>query len=556
MLALIGAIAVQPAALPSIVPQPASVVSRPGSFALTPRTHIVADDQDVAEYLRARLRASTGYALNITGHAARGDIKLILDRRVARLGPEGYTLNVKPDSVEIRASQPNGLFYGVQSFRQMLPPDVFRRAPIGGIRWTAPCASIEDSPRFAWRGMHMDVSRHFMPKEFVMKFLELMAIHKFNIFHWHLTDDNGWRIEIKRYPLLTSLSSDSDFSAMNPKGATRSINQRAGGYYTQDDIREIVQFARDRFITILPEIEMPGHSLAAITAYPELGNRSQIEAEGGDGSFLKGSDNVYNPSDATISFLKDVLAEVSSLFPSTFIHVGGDEVDKTAWKKNPVAQRRMRELGLKNEDELQSWFIRQFDTFLTQANRRLIGWDEILQGGLAPGAAVMSWRGIDGGIAAAKSGHDVVMAPTSHTYFDYYQAPAAKEPKAIGGYVPLQKVYSFEPIPDALIADQAKHILGAQAQLWAEFIPHPKHMEYMAFPRECALSEVVWSPKAARNYNDFLSRLAVHLQRLNALDVNYRPLDTPNDSRNSTRTRNERLSAPNARSERRPARVG
>jgi hexosaminidase len=312
---------------------------------------------------------------------------------------------------------------------------------------------------------------------------------------------------------------------MNPKSATRSINQRPGGFYTQDDIREVVAYAARLHINIVPEIEMPGHSNAAIAAYPELGNRSQIEAAGGDASFLGTYDNVYNVDDSTIQFLKGVLDEIMDLFPSKFIHVGGDEVNKEPWKRNPKVQARMKALGLKNEQELQSWFIKQFDTFLASKGRRLIGWDEILEGGLAPGATVMSWRGTEGGIAAAKAGHDVVMCPTSFAYLDYYQSKVqSNEPKAIGGYVPLEKVYQFEPVPAGLSADQAKHILGGQGNLWAEFIPHPKHMEYMAFPRLCAIAEAVWSPKASRNWNDFLARLAPQLERLKILDVNYRSL--------------------------------
>lgn len=558
MLAVLGAFVLQPAPTIAIIPQPASVVQRTGEFQITSRTHIVADDdaRDVAEYLRNKLRPATGFRLLIGNRGGRGDIRLILDSRYNKLGPEGYHMEVKPDGVEIRSARNAGLFYGCQSLRQMLPPDSFRRAFVAGAKWTAPCASIEDRPRFQWRGMHMDVSRHFEPKEFVMKFLDLMALHKFNVFHWHLTDDNGWRIEIKNYPMLTALSSDRDFSSMNPKQATRSATQKTGGYYTQDDIREIVKFAADRFITVVPEIELPGHSAAAINAYPEFGNFREIQDAGRDISNL-GLDNVYNVDDRTISFLKDVLAEIMQLFPSIYIHIGGDEVDKAAWKRNPEAEERMKALGLKNEEELQSWFVKQLDQFLSQSGRRLIGWDEILEGGLAPNAAVMSWRGIDGGIAAAKAGHDVVMTPTSSSYFDYYQGPADKEPKAIGGFLPLRTVYSFEPVPPSLSPDEAKHILGAQGNLWSEFIPFPKHMEYMAFPRECAMSEVAWSQKEDRDYANFLSRLAIHLQRLSALDVNYRPLDgTNNDSRNDARAGKGRSSSPNARSERHQARLG
>lgn len=371
----------------------------------------------------------------------------------------------------------------------------------------------------------MDVARHFMPKEFVLKFIDLMSMHKLNVFHWHLVDDNGWRVEIKRYPLLAEIGSKTDFSKMNPTAATRSASQQAGGFYTQEDIREVVRYAMDRHITVVPEIELPGHANAIISAYPELGNRRQIAAAGGDVSFLGGMDNVFNVDDPTIAFLKNVLEEVLNLFPSKFIHIGGDEVWKDPWKKNPVAQARMASLGLKNEEELQSWFLRQFDDYLVSKGRRLIGWDEILEGGLAPNAAVMSWRGVDGGIAAAKAGHDVVMSPTSHAYFDYAQSKLlSSEPKSIGGYVPLEKVYQFDPIPSGLTDSETKHILGGQANLWSEYIPHPKHMEYMAYPRLCAMAEDLWSPKDVKNWDWFQLRLKTHLERLQVLDVNFRPM--------------------------------
>jgi hexosaminidase len=296
---------------------------------------------------------------------------------------------------------------------------------------------------------------------------------------------------------------------------------RHGGYYTQDDVREIVAYARDRFITIVPEIEMPGHAVAAIASYPALGvDGTPAEVATWWGVF----DNILSPDDSTIAFMQDVLTEVMELFPGRFIHVGGDEAVKTRWKANPRVQARIADLGLKDEDALQSWFIRQMDAFLTSKGRRLIGWDEILQGGLAPGAAVMSWQGVDGGIAAARQGHDVVMAPTSHTYFDYYQArPAEAEPLAIGGYLPLETVYAFDPVPADLEPQYATHVLGAQGQVWTEYIGTPKQAEYMAFPRACALAEVVWTPTAAKNLADFLARLDVHGRRLAILDVNYRP---------------------------------
>jgi hexosaminidase len=507
-----------------IVPVPAKLTPGTGSFTLGSRSAVQVEGavapevERLADRLRERLRGATGFSLR----GERGDIVFALD---SSLRAESYRLDVQPGGVRLYAADLAGFVYGTETLLQLFPADIYRRSRVER-QWSIPAVSIEDAPRFGWRGAMMDVSRHFMPKEFVLKFLDLMAMHKLNTFHWHLTDDHGWRIEIKKYPLLTEVGSRMDFSMLNPEGATRSINQQAGGFYTQDDIREVVRFAADRGITVVPEIELPGHSNALIVAYPELGNKHQIEAAGGSTENLGYFQYVMNVDDSTIQFMKNVLDEVLELFPSKFIHIGGDEVGKEPWKRNPRAQERMRALGLKDEDELQSWFVRQFDDYLVSKGRRLIGWDEILEGGLAPNAAVMSWRGMGGGIAAAKAGHDVVMAPTSHTYLDYYQSRLRhKEPRAIGGFLPWQATYAFEPIPKELTPEQARHVLGGQAQLWAEYIPHPKHMEYMAFPRLAALSEVVWSPREARNLEDFEKRLRTHLQRLTILDVNYRPID-------------------------------
>ena len=511
----------------SVIPEPAKVQPKEGAYELVPNTRLSVTSETRALGLIAQsyLCPATGFDLPLSRDGGAGSIELRLDKKLSALGPEGYVLAVKKDRVEIKGFRPAGVFFGIQTLRQLFPADIFRKAALPGSKWTIGCVEIEDMPRFGWRGSLMDVSRHFMPKEFLLKYIDLLAFHKLNRFHIHLTEDTGWRVEIKRYPCLTARSSDTDFSKMNPTGATRSINQQAGGYYTQDDIREIVAYAAKNFITVVPEIEMPGHSLAATKAYPEYGNAGQIR-DGGNAAFAdKMWDNVYNVDDGTVKFLKDVLDEVMALFPSEFIHIGGDEVDKNPWKNNPKAQERMKAQGLKNEDELQSWFIKQFDDYLVSKGRRLLGWDEILEGGLAPNATVMSWRGMAGGIAAAKAKHEVVMAPTSHTYFDYYQGKdLTKEPKAIGGYVPLETASAFEPVPAELTPEESKLILGCQFQLWAEFIPHPKHMEYMAFPRGCALAEVAWSPKELRNYPDFLNRLNAHLERLKIIDVNFRPL--------------------------------
>jgi hexosaminidase len=528
---------VQPApeiAIPiQIIPQPVSVVPGKGSFVFTAHTQIVAaaTQQALAEQLRDYLRPATGFPFPIVRVAGPSSVTIAIDRTLKRLGPEGYRLEITRGAIRIRAFEPAGIFYGIQSLRQLLPPDLMRRTPVDGVRWAVPFATIEDTPRFSWRGSHLDVARHFMPKEFVLKFLDLMAMHKLNVLHWHLVDDQGWRIEIKKYPRLALIGGKTDYTTFNPVQPMQAASLPQGGYYTQDDIREVVRYAAQRFITVVPEIEMPGHSAAAITAYPSLGNKLEIEQVGGDTSFMtfsgmnQAADSNYNVDESTIHVLQDVLTEVMALFPSKFIHIGGDEVDKRPWRYNPKAQARMHELGLKDENELQSWFVRQMDQFLAAHNRRLLGWDEILEGGLAPGATVMSWRGIDGGIAAAKAGHDVVMSPESFTYLDHYQWIAPRlEPLAIGGFLPLENVYNFEPVPPTLTAVEAQHVLGGQAQLWSEFIPQTKQMEYLAYPRLSALAEALWSPRATHNFADFSTRLKPDLIRLQILDVHFRPL--------------------------------
>jgi hexosaminidase len=513
-----------------LVPQPAQVVRHDGQFLLGPGTRIGAPLalRAVAERFRDDLRAGTGLPLGI---GATGAISLAIDpklRKLRSLGDEGYRLTVTPHQVKVRAATPAGVFYGLQTLRQLLPAAVFRRAAGAG-PFAAPAVEIEDRPRFSWRGSHVDVGRHFMPKETILKHLDLMALHKLNVFHWHLTEDQGWRLEIRKYPKLTSVGGWRKDSALRPppedvdgdkfKG-WQFEGRPHGGFYTQDDVREVVRYAADRFITVVPEIEMPGHARAALAAYPELGNTGKpVEVATTWGVFKE----VYGVDDRTLEFIEDVLSEVLELFPSKFIHVGGDECPKTEWKQSPAAQARMKALGLKSEDELQSWFIKRIDGWLTAHGRRLIGWNEILQGGLAPGAAVMSWQGEEGGIAAARAGHDVVMAPEEFVYLDHYQAKGPQEPVAIpGGVVSLEKVYGYDPVPAALSGAESAHVLGAQAQLWTEYIPDGRHLEYMAWPRLCALAEAVWSPRPARDFAGFQQRLASHLERLKVLDVNFR----------------------------------
>jgi hexosaminidase len=526
-----GTLRGQEAPAPAIVPRPASLEVRPGSFTLTPDTVILTDPESnvAARWLAAYLGPATGYRLPVANGTppARNRVIFRMDGEMAHLGPEGYQLEVTPDGIDVRASGLAGAFYAVQTIRQLLPPAIFRAAYVPGVAWTLPAVRIEDTPRFAWRGAHLDVARHFMPKEFVKKYIDLLALHKLNVFHWHLTDDQGWRIEIKKYPRLTSVGAWRKETLVghstDDPAAERYDGLRHGGFYTQDDVREIVEYARARFVTVVPEIEMPGHSVAAIAAYPELGVTGEpTEVATKWGVF----DDILDPSDRTIAFMQDVLTEVMALFPNREIHLGGDEAVKTRWKASPEVQAHIKALGLENEEQLQGWFMKQMDAFLAAHGRRLVGWDEILEGGLSPNAVVMSWRGEEGGIAAARAGHDVVMTPTAYSYFDYYQSQDRdREPLAIGGYLPLERVYGYDPVPAGLEPRFATHVLGAQGQLWSEYLPGPKAVEYMAFPRLCALAEVVWTPKARKNDQDFLARLATHLERLAILDVNYRPLD-------------------------------
>ena len=512
-----------------LIPQPVKVTSRPGAFVVTARTVIWTDraSATVGRQLAGYLEPATGFTLRVVsgGSPPARAISLRRDASLKRLGDEGYVLDVKPSAVVVRAPTDTGLFYALQTLRQLLPPEIFREAPVAGVTWRVPAVAIEDRPRFGWRGGHLDVARHFMPKEFVKKYIDLLALHKFNVFHWHLTEDQGWRLEIKQYPRLTEVGAwrkETLIGRNRRAGEAQYDGKRHGGFYTQDDAKEIVAYAKARHITVVPEIEMPGHAMAAIAAYPELGVTGQpVEVATHWGVFS----DILNAEPATITFMQNVLKEVMQIFPSRYIHIGGDEADKSKWKASERIQTRIKELGVKDEHELQSWFIKQMDTFLVSHKRRLVGWDEILEGGLAENAVVMSWRGVKGGIEAAHAKHDVVMAPTSHTYFDYAQSKAPGEPLSASSFLPLETVYAFEPVPPELEGEFAKHVLGAQGQLWSEYMPTPKQVEYQAFPRMVALSEVVWSPKEARDFSGFLQRLAAHQERLRILDVNYRPLD-------------------------------
>jgi hexosaminidase len=514
----------------SIVPKPSSIVQELGLFSLTSGTTIFCSDtligvRQVAGYLADRLRGATGFKLRTVdgGNKAKSSILLITTNDPG-LGEEGYSLVVAKDHIQISANARAGLFYGAQTLLQLLPPEVYSPHKVSRKNWTIPCVEIKDSPRFTWRGMHLDVSRHFLPKEFIKTYIDILAMHKMNVFHWHLTDDQGWRIEIKKYPKLTEVAAwrvdreNQPWSVRDPQRP----GERAtlGGFYKQDEIREIVKYAADRNITVLPEIEMPAHTTALLAAYP------QFSCTGGPFTVPPGgvwpiTDIFCVGNDSTFSFLQDILTEVMELFPSTFIHIGGDEADKKEWRVCPKCQARIRNEHLKDEAELQSYFIRRIEQFLNSRNRRLIGWDEILEGGIAPNAAVMSWQGTEGGAAAARQGHDAVMTPGSYTYFNSYQGKEDLEPLAGGGYLPISKVYSYEPVPEGLTSEGEQHILGAQACLWGEFIPSPEQAEYMVLPRIAALAEVVWSPKESRSWPDFSGRLEHQMKRYRAAGYVY-----------------------------------
>lgn len=504
-----------------IIPLPASVSAGTGFFTFSEETvfHVASNEVlAVTERFAAEIRVSTGFPLPVS--QSEGEIIISLD---ANLGSEAYTLRIDTNQIEIVGGDPAGVFYGLQSLRQLLPAQIEANTIAQNVDWSVPAITVSDAPRFSYRGMHLDVGRHFFDVAFVKKYIDTMSRYKFNRFHWHLTEDQGWRIEIKKYPLLTEVAAwrketivEKNFDPYIGDGIPH------GGFYTQDEIRDVVAYAAERFITIIPEIEMPGHSTAVLAAYPQLGCH--------DGPFEVATtwgvkDEILCPSEETFTFLTDVLTEVLDLFPSTKIHIGADEVPKTKWENSVLAQEIIQRENLGDEEGLQSWFIKRIEAFLSDKGRTLIGWDEILEGGLAPNATVMSWRGVVGGIEAAQQGHDVIMTPTRYAYFDFYQADPMSEPLAMnwaGFTIPLDTVYSFEPVPEELSPEEAKHILGAQGNVWTEYISTPEYVEYMAFPRALAMAEVTWSPKEKRDIDSFYTRLVGNLPHLQSMGVNYR----------------------------------
>ena len=504
----------------AIIPQPQEVTPGEGYWLLDGQSTLYVEDADsawrqLAAFAGETLRKHTGLALP---NAAAATASLRIEHNPAILAPEGYGLAVDDNGIIITASQPAGAFYGLQTLLQLLPATVYDAKASKPNHWWVPKVSIKDAPRFAWRGMHLDVARHYFDVATIKQYIDMLAIHKQNYFHWHLTDDQGWRIEIKQYPKLTDIAAwrrETLIGHYNDQ-PQRFDGKRYGGYYTQEEVREIVRYAAERYVTVVPEIEMPGHAQAAIAAYPELAcTPGPFEPATKWGVF----EDVFCPKEETFVFLENVLSEVMALFPSPYIHIGGDECPKVRWEASDFCQQLMRREGLKDEMELQSYFIRRIEKYLNANGRKLIGWDEILEGGLAPNATVMSWRGIEGGIAAARSGHQVIMSPTSHCYFDYYQAEHPDEPLAIGGLLPLEKVYSYEPVPAELSETEARYILGAQGNVWTEYIPTTEKLQYMVWPRASAMAEVGWTARERRNYADFAGRLWIHMERLRSNGV-------------------------------------
>lgn len=509
-----------------IIPQPKSIEIKSGHFVLNGETVIQANGNNFeAQYLQKAIKQQTGLELKITlnpktvnkisfldmllpGVAVKTDS---MGNRSINRNQGQYSLIINKNEISIAQADPVGNFYGIQTLLQLISSTEKSEIKL-------PCLQIDDQPQYAWRGMHLDCVRHFFPKEFVKKYIDYLAMYKMNTFHWHLTDDQGWRIEIKKYPKLTKIGAWRNGSMVGHYNDQKFDTIKHGGYYTQEDIKEIVAYANERHITVVPEIEMPGHAVAALAAYPQY----SCTGKSMEVSKLWGVlDDVFCPKEETFAFLEDVLTEVIALFPSQYIHIGGDECPKTRWKNCAHCQNLMKEKGLKDEHELQSYFIQRIEKFVNSKGRKIIGWDEILEGGLAPNAAVMSWRGTEGGIAAAKQRHNVVMSPGSHCYFDHYQGEPKNEPIAFGGFTPVEKVYSFNPTPKELSKEESTYILGVQANLWTEYIETPQHVEYMIFPRIMALSEVAWGTADPDKYKEFQTRMIQQFPLLEKKNINY-----------------------------------
>lgn len=510
----------------SIIPKPATINFSTGNFIINEKTKITYAGKDtevvkIIKQFQSQFKIVSGRELQNTRKSKKNYKSVIVfDQTSATNFPdEQYRLNITADRITLTAKTGAGFFYALQTLYQLFPSDIYGKKLAENIKWTIPCAYIEDKPRFSYRGLHLDVCRHFFPVEDIKKFIDAMAIHKLNVFHWHLTDDQGWRLEIKKYPNLVQIGSNRPETLIghSHQNFPRLYDSKSySGYYTQEDAREIVRYAQERFITVIPEIEMPGHAQAAIASYPHLSchrdNSVQVATRWGV------FEDVFCSRDETFKFLEDVLTEVLTVFPSQYIHIGGDECPKVNWKKCSDCQARIREENLKDEEELQGYFVKRIERFLNSKGRQIIGWDEILDGGTSEKATIMSWRGEKGGIEAAKLHRKVIMTPMSHCYFDFYQAEAADESTAIGGLLTLQRVYEYDPIPKQLSGKERDFIIGAQANIWTEYIPTYSHVEYMAYPRVSALSEVLWS-QSEKDWEDFRKRMNVQYNRYEVLGI-------------------------------------
>jgi hexosaminidase len=516
----------EPDKILAIIPAPVSIQGFKGDFVISEKTRIIlapADDETklAADFFANLVRNSTGMSLPVEEgkKPAKGSVFMTLDTAIEN--DEGYELTVTHKKVIVRGGSAAGLFYAVQTMRQIMPTELESPSIVERLVLTIPACEIKDEPRFGYRGMHLDVGRHMFPIAYIKRYIDMIALHKMNRFHWHLTEDQGWRIEISKYPNLTTTGAYRKETLVGHGGRKpfEFDGKPYGGFYTKDEVKEIVEYARSKFITVIPEIEMPGHAMAALASYPELGcTGGPYEVQTRWGVF----DDVYCAGkEETFSFLEDVLTEVMELFPSEYIHIGGDECPKTRWKKCPRCQKRMKEEGLRDEHELQSYFIKRIEKFVLSKGRKIIGWDEILEGGLAPEATVMSWRGTTGGIEAARQKHDVIMTPYTYVYLDYYQCEPQGEPLAIGGYLPLEKVYLYNPVPEELTPEEQKYILGVQGNLWSEYLKTPDYMEYMAYPRMFAVAETGWTPNRLKDFEDFLTRIEVLKKRYDAIGINY-----------------------------------
>lgn len=511
----------------SIIPKPASIALQKGTFVFNKNTRVIADISNVKtlQLLDQKLGLAAGFNLLFKDEDDQTPSSNIIELVITNEYPtDGYELKITNSKVSINASDYGGFLYGVQSLIQLLPAEIESKSIQPNIDWQVPSLVIQDEPRFKWRGLMLDVSRHFYGKDYLKKIIDGLAMHKMNVLHLHLVDDQGWRIEIKKYPKLTEVGGwrvDQEQFAWNGREkVTANEKGTYGGFLSQEDLKEIVQYAAQNNVEVIPEIEMPAHVSSAIASYSFLScNETPIGVP--SGGVWPITDIYCAGKESTFEFLEDVLIEVMDIFPSQYIHIGGDEATKTNWKNCEHCLRRMEAEGLHDMDELQSYFVKRMEKFINANGKKLIGWDEILEGGLAPDATVMSWRGVKGGFEASAQGHDVVMTPGTHCYFDHYQGPQNQEPLAIGGYTPLSKVYQFDPVVDTMTSEQAAHVLGGQANLWSEYITSEEHSEYMIFPRLAALSEAVWSPKELRDWNDFSARLPALFKRYDYRDINY-----------------------------------